>query len=194
MENFSINVKDIQKYINTHRELVLNKEPLFVKYMKETSVITIEKLDMLLDTYNWQGITKDEDEIKTLLGLENFASYLKREKIETLRELQHIIIPAVGFYQKNRNLSYQNLKEVAMKVRRALGEEFTFNGIDTGELSYALKNFQIAGQIEKYDKDYSILKIGQRKCQKELIECGNVYGKKTVQKIRRLVKKEIENN
>lgn len=189
---FKITEKEIQRYLENHKDLVLNKEALFVRYIKENAELSIEALNMLTMKYNYVDIQSDFDHLEENEILSssfiNFEEYLKKQKLD-LTGVCHIIIPSIGLYSSNRVLfPFQETFTLhAIATKLGIGINENINNI----LSTTVENYTMTGQITEFNDvitSYSYFKMGREKCRKILLEEENIYGKENVQKIRKLVR------
>lgn len=190
MENIHLKItfSDIQKYMKEHKKLVCNREALFVKYMRKTEELTYEKLDIIIDKYNWIHPSIERDDSELLENLIRFDDYLNMQSFD-LDALYHILIPAIGFYQKSKQIRHVKTVLGAYDVASKLN----IPNRDLQGLIFrdAIDDYIVSGQIKDFGsmyKGYSHLLIGKEKCRKELMAYEDIYGKSTVRKVRKLIK------
>lgn len=198
--NFKITEQDIKEYIdrvdsneyNGGYTVIRFREAMFVNYMKNENELTAEKLEILLYKLNdislpvnglycaYNGNEKIESELMT------FHKYIKNLKID-YNAIMHMLIPTIKFYEKkvgNIALTNGNIEKYLP------GRLESYN---CHLLSNAIEDYQIAGKIAKKDEEIVYVDdilIDKNECEIELCAYTNMFGKRNVDKIKRLVRED----
>lgn len=200
MENvkFEIKPSDIQEYLKQHKEdeFIKYREAMFVKYMKESNIITQESLEILMKKYNWdermiEGTYSVYDErgyIRQLLP--SFHSYLDNISNLDISGICHIMIPMLSYYNidKSRSFSlYAELGDLVRKMEFEHNESINYIEKDTYEnyvIAYSRDIFRFFEGTHIY--------FSQEKSRKIIQEYASIYGEEPVKQIRKIIKKRMD--
>ena len=177
---YEITEKDIKNYLIKHSndELIKFKEALFVKYIKDQGLFSIEKIEMLLNKsktlYNYvdiKGIYGFGEHYGVLdYPVDRFENYLKTQTIDTSIYL-HVLIPILGLH-KDKLFKMELTKE---NIDEFLPSEF--KEYDESILSNTIENYQITGKIkDKKDVCVNDILLTNYECLNILEQYSKIYG------------------
>lgn len=192
--NFEITENDVKYYLKQHKndENFMYREAMFIKYLKEETIIKKETLEMLMEKYNFDNVSIDGIHYYKDNGtivhqpLLTFSNYLFGINNLDISGICHIVIPCVH-YCGCKEFFYPNyIKEVRhiaslLEVKSSSDEE-------EKALLDAIDNYSIAG----YCGGILGTKIGKEKSRKMLNEYSYIYGDKPVKLIRRTIKERVK--
>ena len=196
MVNYGITENDIINYLNKHSkdEILKFKEALFVKFIKHQDIFSIEKIEMLANKVNRTNINVSSVcDYHVDLGripsyVPSFSDYIKNQELDTSGYL-HILIPALGYYKpKTEELILTN-----GHIQKYL--PFTLEMNECNKLTDTIENYSIAGKIHNLgDYFYGVddITMSKNECSCMLEEYSKIYGKKEVEKIKRLVREDLK--
>lgn len=194
--NFKITKQDIIDYLDQYKEneTIKNREAMFVKYMKESHVITREFLEILMKKYNWddrridgtysiydgRGYSRQEE-------LSTFTDYLLNIKNLDVSGICHIMIPCIKYYDHSdfrHNVYWNRVNDIAkvLEIEVNAQSDILLDTID---------DYTIAGQIadfRNYYRGYSRITMSKDKSRKLIERYSCIYGEEPVKQIRKLIR------
>lgn len=196
MVNYGITENDIINYLNKHSkdEILKFKEALFVKFIKHQDIFSIEKIEMLANKINRTNINVSSVcDYHVDLGripsyVPSFSDYIKGQELDTSGYL-HILIPALGYYKmKNENFVLTN-----GHIEKYL--PFDLDIMECNKLTDTMENYKIAGKLKEVGNSFvstTDISMSKSECAGMLAEYSKIYGKKEVEKIKKLVREDLK--
>lgn len=205
---FEITREDIGLFLEEHQNdpYYSHREALFVKYMKENGVNTQEFTEIYAlknGLICQEGYPKWYEKKSPQVPLQTFSKYCENLSLD-ISGLCHIFIPALGFFSYQFGCSSVGTYYHFVNVRKKLfppvqkfdsrPKEWEFQIFKS-----AVDDFQVANQLEieflreemVSTPNWGEWKISKKSCAKILKEDEKIYGSFEVEKVKSLVKEEI---
>lgn len=205
---FEITGEDIGSFLKKHQNdsNYRNREALFVKYMKENGVRTQE----FIEIYALKNGLIFQEGYPTLyegkspqVPLQTFSKYCESLSLD-VSGLCHIFIPALGVFSYPFGFSSVGIYYHLVNVRKKIFSSIPNADSRPNEKEFrifkgAIDDFQVANQLEVENfkeemastSDWGEWKISKERCAKILKEDEKIYGSFEVEKVKSLVKIEI---
>ena len=194
--NYGITENDIINYLNKHSKdaLIQFREALFVKYIKHQDIFSIEKIEMLANKINRTNINVNSVcDYHVDLGripsyVPSFIDYIRNQEVDTSAYM-HILIPILGLYKEER----KNITLTNGHVEKYLPTDLT--DYDCGILTDTIDNYTVAGKIRVNEEEITRIgdiKMSKNECNIEISAYEEIYGKKEVEKIKKLVREDLK--
>lgn len=196
--NFRITKQDIIEYLSQHKndKSIKNREAMFVKYMKESNVITQESLEILMKKYNWddrridgtysiydgRGYSKQEE-------LSTFTDYLLNIKNLDISGICHIMIPILSYY--NEREWYQNFRchRILSSICKQLNITASFEVRDDAIVD--MKENYLLGFGDAYvyrEEQDTYFRFSKDKSSKMIQVYSQIYGEEPVKQIKKIIR------
>lgn len=195
---FEITEQDIRDYLIQPRKAktVKNKEAMFVKYMKENSMITRESLEILMRKYNRKdepiaGLYRNAMFERMSYELPDFDSYLRNIKNLDISGICHIMIPCIKYYDHSdfrHDFYLQRVNSITKKLGMNQGDE---QGV---VLLGAIDNYTLVRQIEDFKNFYrgfSRITMSKDKSRELIQAYSQIYGEEPVKQIRKIIREWV---
>lgn len=183
--NFKITEQDISDYLIRHKNdyEIKNKEAMFVKYMKESNIITQESLEILMKKYNFddRGYSKQE-------RLSTFTDYLLNIKKLDISGICHIMIPVLTYYKPGKyHCVLNDLNTIINEM------DFKHNQDIRDIKNSTMENYAIAYNWDFFYGANSCyhLKFSKGKSKRLIESYSQIYGEEPVKQIRKIIKERV---
>lgn len=202
MENikFEITESDIKEYLKQHKddEIIKHNEAMFVKYMKEQTLLTTEAMEILMCKYNdfdiepvnIMGINNSTNQVS--YGFPSFNNYLNKIKNLDASGICHILIPTFRSYNLKEYIPVGDLRNSLNIIARKLN-------VSNEDPGYALRstldNYILCDKIGRdslMPMFITTFKMSRKDSKYELAKYANFYGEDKVEKIKKLIMGGIE--
>ena len=196
--NFKITKQDIVEYLSKHKneEAIKNREAMFVKYMKESNMITQESLEILMRKYNL-----DNRRIEGTYSIYDGRGYSKQEELSTFTDyligienldisgICHVMIPILSYY--NEREWYQNFRchQTLFSICKQLNIIASFE-VGDDAITDMKENYLLGfghDYVYREEQD-TYFKFSKDKSRKLLERYSQIYGEEPVKQIRRIIR------
>ena len=184
--------KDILEYISEHQNNndIKYREAFFINYLNENEQDTQELLTIIISKYKLLllPIEKLKSEITDLYGNSSreltFSKYLSSIKELDITGICYMLFPILKLYN-HEVIDYERLLTF-------LKNNLSIDVDDEEILENSCINYTLVRQL-KVDKGNIVFLPNGKECLKMVKKYEEIYGKENVRKVRRYVKKYINN-
>ena len=179
--NFEITENDVKHYLKQHKndEDFMYREAMFIKYLKEETIIKKETLEMLMEKYNFDNIIIDGTHYYKNNGtivhqsLSTFSNYLFGINNLDISGICHILIPTMKYYGSED----LHINSLCVSLENILDKLLLSPNYSLEVIESTLDDYRICEKIKTSDFEIKI-KMGKEHCRKELQEYSYIYGDK----------------
>ncbi len=189
-KQLQVTTEEIQKYLekNDENKAIMDKEALFVRYLKEMNVLTKEKSEIIEEQ------NQNAKEISLYDAMDYFSNYMENLKHKNIdrKGIYHLMIPATALYGKEFYFRHSTMIQQANQLT------VQFPSVDSdrnGEiLRDVVDDYMTVGQLvmpKLVFVGFSEFRLGKQKAEHILEQYEPIYGKTTVEEIKQYVKRKI---